>query len=84
MVPIEQARTELLYLRRGRRRAEARPHLRSALDIFLRLGATPWAERASSELRATGETPPAREQAPSCWRSSPRKSFRWYGWPPRA
>ncbi|MFI7637340.1 AAA family ATPase [Nonomuraea sp. NPDC049400] len=67
VVPFEQARTELLYgewLRRGRRRAEARPHLRAALDIFLRLGAAPWAERASSELRATGETPPAREQAP--------------------
>jgi DNA-binding CsgD family transcriptional regulator len=67
VVPFEQARTELLYgewLRRGRRRAESRPHLRAALDIFLRLGATAWAERTSSELRATGETPPAREQAP--------------------
>ncbi|MFI6477639.1 AAA family ATPase [Nonomuraea sp. NPDC050663] len=66
-VPFEQARTELLYgewLRRGRRRAEARPHLRIALETFLRLGATPWAERASTELRATGETPQAREQAP--------------------
>ncbi|SEG95239.1 AAA ATPase domain-containing protein [Nonomuraea solani] len=65
VVPFEQARTELLYgehLRRGRRRAESRPHFRAALDIFLRLGATLWAERASSELRATGETPPAREQ----------------------
>ncbi|MFI6318883.1 AAA family ATPase [Nonomuraea sp. NPDC050556] len=67
VVPFEQARTELLYgewLRRGRRRAEARPHLRAALDTFLRLGAAPWAERASSELRATGETPQAPERAP--------------------
>ncbi|WP_188193559.1 helix-turn-helix transcriptional regulator [Nonomuraea sp. SYSU D8015] len=56
--PFEQARTELLYgewLRRARRRSEARPHLRSAMEIFERLGARPWAERARAELRAAGE-----------------------------
>ncbi|MEU5876514.1 LuxR C-terminal-related transcriptional regulator [Spirillospora sp. NPDC047279] len=57
--PFERARTELLYgewLRRARRRADARVPLRSALEIFERLKAAPWAERARAELRATGET----------------------------
>ena len=57
--PMQRARTELLYgewLRRERRRADARVHLRAAIDIFRRLGAVPWAERAEAELRATGET----------------------------
>jgi DNA-binding CsgD family transcriptional regulator/tetratricopeptide (TPR) repeat protein len=57
--PIQRARTELLYgewLRRERRRTDARVRLRAAIDIFRRLGAVPWAERAEAELRATGET----------------------------
>jgi DNA-binding CsgD family transcriptional regulator len=57
--PLQRARTELLYgewLRRERRRTEARVHLRSALELFRTLGALPWAERAEAELRATGET----------------------------
>ncbi|MFB4320211.1 AAA family ATPase [Actinomadura sp. 21ATH] len=57
--PFERARTELLYaewLRRSRRRNDARPLLHSALEIFDRLGAAPWAERARSELRAAGES----------------------------
>jgi DNA-binding CsgD family transcriptional regulator len=64
--PFELARTELVYgewLRRGRRRAEARPRLRTALEVFERLGATPWAERARAELRVSGET--ARKRDPS-------------------
>jgi DNA-binding CsgD family transcriptional regulator len=63
---FEQARTRLVYgeqLRRLKRRSEARLQLRSALDIFERLGAAPWEERARSELRATGET--ARKRDPS-------------------
>jgi DNA-binding CsgD family transcriptional regulator len=55
--PFERARTTLLYgewLRRARRKAEASTHLRSALADFERLSATPWADRASSELTATG------------------------------
>ncbi|HEX4745770.1 MAG TPA: AAA family ATPase [Gaiellaceae bacterium] len=56
--PFERARTELCYgerLRRARRRADARTRLRSAMEVFLELGAAPWAERARSELRASGE-----------------------------
>ncbi len=59
----EAARTELAYgawLRRERRRVDARPHLRTALAAFDRLGAAPWAESAASELRATGERVHAR------------------------
>ncbi|GAA2094762.1 LuxR family transcriptional regulator [Kitasatospora saccharophila] len=55
--PWEAARTELLYgewLRRGRRKAEARAPLRSAEQAFRLLGAAPWAERARAELDATG------------------------------
>ncbi|TQM35092.1 helix-turn-helix transcriptional regulator [Pseudonocardia cypriaca] len=57
--PFERARTDLLHgewLRRARRRSEARGPLRAAADAFDELGAGPWAERARAELRATGET----------------------------
>ena len=57
--PFQQARTRLLYgewLRRERRRTDARVHLREALDVFRALGADPWEERTAAELRATGET----------------------------
>jgi DNA-binding CsgD family transcriptional regulator len=53
------ARTELAYgefLRRQRRKTEARTQLRSAFERFEALDASPWADRAASELRATGET----------------------------
>ena len=56
---FERARTELCLgerLRRGARRADARPPLRAALATFDALGAAPWAEQASAELKATGET----------------------------
>jgi DNA-binding CsgD family transcriptional regulator len=56
--PFERARTELCYaerLRRARRRADARTRLRNAIEVFDSLGATPWAERARAELRASGE-----------------------------
>ena len=56
---FEAARTELAYgsrLRRLKRRVDARPHLRTALAAFERLGAVPWADQAAAELRATGET----------------------------
>ena len=62
--PFDRARTELLYgevLRRMRERRQAREHLRLAVELFGRLGARPWAERARAELRASGETPRLRE-----------------------
>lgn len=58
--PVAMARTQLLYgehLRRTRRRADARPLLRAALESFEHLGMEAWANRARDELRATGETP---------------------------
>ena len=64
--PFARARTELAYgefLRRARRRIEAREHLRAALDRFETLDARLWAERARMELRASGQT--ARRRDPS-------------------
>ena len=61
--PFELARTALLYgewLRRMRRRTEARQQLQTAVRIFDRSAAGPWAERARTELAAAGErTDPA-------------------------
>jgi DNA-binding NarL/FixJ family response regulator len=34
---------------------DARPLLRAALELFNRLGAQPWADRAAAELRSTVE-----------------------------
>jgi DNA-binding CsgD family transcriptional regulator len=64
--PFDRARTQLLYgeaLRRARRRVDAREHLRAAFATFEQLGASPWAERARTELRVSGET--ARQRNPS-------------------
>src|SRR5262249_6948318 len=64
--PFDRARTALLFgefLRRERRRTDAREHLRAAAETFATLRATPWEERALGELRATGET--ARKRDPS-------------------
>ena len=62
----DRARTQLAfgeYLRRSRRRTDAREHLKAALETFEDLDATRWAERARQELRASGET--ARRREPS-------------------
>ncbi|MFE9201956.1 LuxR C-terminal-related transcriptional regulator [Micromonospora sp. NPDC007230] len=64
--PYELARTRLAYgewLRRARRRSDARAQLRGALEIFDRLGSQLWADRARAELRATGDVPAAPRQA---------------------
>ena len=68
--PFARARVQLAYggwLRRQRRAAESRGHLRAARDTFDALGTIPWSERARQELRASGETsrrrtPDARDQ----------------------
>jgi DNA-binding CsgD family transcriptional regulator len=60
--PFELARIRLTYgerLRRMRATAESRTQLNVALEEFDRLGARPWALRASGELRATGRSIPA-------------------------
>ena len=59
--PFDLARLELAYgerLRRLRATTESRVHLTAALETFDRLGAAPWATRAATELRATGQTKP--------------------------
>jgi DNA-binding CsgD family transcriptional regulator len=63
----ELARAHLLYgewLRRERRRAEARAQLRTAHDMFAAIGMQAFAERARRELRATGETARRRTASP--------------------
>ncbi|TME91198.1 MAG: helix-turn-helix transcriptional regulator [Chloroflexi bacterium] len=61
---FERARTQLYFgerLRRVRKRVEARKQLRAALKAFDQLGAAPWADRAMSELQASGETARVRD-----------------------
>jgi DNA-binding CsgD family transcriptional regulator len=58
---FDSARVRLLYgerLRRRRAMTEARVQLNAAREIFERLRARPWVDRASAELRATGQTKP--------------------------
>ncbi|MER7441897.1 helix-turn-helix transcriptional regulator [Micromonospora avicenniae] len=59
--PFDLARVRLAYgerLRRNKATAKSRAQLRAALVAFERLGAQPWVERASKELRATGLAKP--------------------------
>lgn len=64
---FDQARTRLLYgewLRRLRRRADARAQLAVAYNIFTDLGAGGYARRAGAELTATGATLDRCDHAP--------------------
>jgi DNA-binding CsgD family transcriptional regulator/tetratricopeptide (TPR) repeat protein len=66
--PFEQARTHLVYgewLRRQRRRGDARLHLTTAHQIFAELGAATWAQRAATELAAAGAAPADRPAGPA-------------------
>ena len=57
--PFDLARVRLAYgehLRRDRSVVAARAQLGEAVEVFERLGARPWLERAVAELRATGQT----------------------------
>jgi DNA-binding CsgD family transcriptional regulator len=65
-VRAELARAHLLYgewLRRERRRGDARAHLRTAHDMLDTMGMDAFAERARRELQATGETVSKRDIA---------------------
>ena len=56
---LDEARTHLAYgewLRRTQRRVDARHHLRQALETFGDEHAEPLVQRATQELRASGET----------------------------
>jgi ATP/maltotriose-dependent transcriptional regulator MalT len=58
---FDLARVQLAYgerLRRMRTVTEARMQLTAAIEAFERMGARPWASRARSELRATGQSKP--------------------------
>jgi len=57
-IRVQLARTHLLYgewLRRERRRLDAREQLRTAYELFRDFGVEGFAERARLELEATGE-----------------------------
>ncbi|MGZ5417035.1 MAG: helix-turn-helix transcriptional regulator, partial [Nocardioides sp.] len=57
--PFDKARTQLAYgelLRRSGRRVEARELIRASLHTFEDLSAGPWIDRATRELRASGES----------------------------
>jgi DNA-binding CsgD family transcriptional regulator len=58
---FDLARVRLAYgerLRRERAMVESRVQLNAALAIFERLGARPWVDRTTTELRASGQTKP--------------------------
>ena len=80
---VDLARAHLLYgewLRRERRRIDARAQLRIAHDMLDAMGMEAFAERARRELQATGETARKRTSPPAM-SSSRRRRPRSRGWP---
>ncbi len=64
--PFDLARIHLYHgerLRRGGARTEARHHLTAAAELFRRLSAAPWTDRANQELRACGVPGPTASPA---------------------
>ncbi|ROO85859.1 regulatory LuxR family protein [Actinocorallia herbida] len=66
--PFDHARVRLAFgehHRRNHQPGDARPELRRAADIFARIGATAWQQRAEQELRAAGVTVAPRQHRPA-------------------
>ena len=71
--PFEVARVELAYgerLRRLRAPAASHEHLWAAHETFRRLDTTPWAARATEQMRAAGRPAPQRDDRPAAPLSS--------------
>ncbi|MEV5828620.1 AAA family ATPase [Spirillospora sp. NPDC052242] len=69
-IPIMIGRCRLLYgeeLRRRRRHAEAREHLRTAHEVLLHVGLNGFADRAARELNAIGENTRVPAQGVVAW-----------------
>jgi DNA-binding CsgD family transcriptional regulator len=65
---VDLTRAHLVYgewLRRQKRRLEAREHLRIAYELFTAMGLNAFADRAARELVSTGATITATDHAPS-------------------
>jgi DNA-binding CsgD family transcriptional regulator/Tfp pilus assembly protein PilF len=76
-IRTELARAHLLYgewLRRERRRLDARDQLRTAHDMLEEMGMAGFAERAARELKATGATAHKRALAISDQRLTPQEA----------
>jgi ATP/maltotriose-dependent transcriptional regulator MalT len=73
---LERARTELLWgqaLRRQARDADARPHLRAAMESLCRLGGGAWLEQARAALADMGESVGGRTQRQATDLLTPRE-----------
>jgi DNA-binding CsgD family transcriptional regulator len=73
---VDLARAHLVYgewLRRQKRRLDAREHLRIAHELFTAMGLEGFAERTGRELKATGGTPTSTGRQPNA-RMTPQEA----------